>query len=184
MTEEVPIYVTRVKDMKDFGYVIHYTHHGESRALKIYYDGDYKIRGHGKSWRYPTYAIDKAVDMAGINNITKIDARVVKSYQIDNMVKGLRSYIGRGGRNFRIVEEKKVKTNYPSLHIPADTKVGGKKHKPINIRGDKYVHYASCSGMMAANAEKKKLQDDGFKVLVRKYGERRIHVYRGPRRTK
>jgi len=68
----------------------------------------------------------------------------------------------------------------PPLKIPAGGKV--LKRKPINIRGVIYKHYSSCSGMMAANMDKKELQQKGFKVLVRKHGARRIHVYKGPKK--
>lgn len=81
-----------------------------------------------------------------------------------------------------ISSRKCSKKKHPSVQLPAGVKT--KKRKPINIRGDIYKHYASCSGMGAAGIEKKRLQDQGFKVLVRKYGPRRIHVYKGPKKKR
>ena len=55
-------------------------------------------------------------------------------------------------------------------------------YRPLNIRGVVYEHYSECNNESKAATDKEELQKKGFRVLVRKYGPRKYHVYKGPKR--
>jgi len=137
-------------------------------------EGQYWIRGHrGKVWRYPSYAIEKAISIlkrSGHNvTITSGVAMVHHSYQVEN-IQYARGMVLSGGRvTESSPKERKAKTK-PKSSAP-------RKMKAINIRGKIYKHHKTCSSKREAAAEKSKLQNKGFTVLVRG-----LHVYAGPKR--
>ena len=144
---------------------------------------EYWIRGVRKRWTYPTYAIEKAVKfLGGPNEVTRVLATYTQKYQLHNIEKTLRRKIDWTFVDSNPRPRKVVDREYPPLKLPPGTR--GKTYAPIKIRGDVYVHYA-VGGKAAIDIQKKKLQAEGFKVLVRDYGgHKRVHLYKGPRRKK
>jgi len=57
-------------------------------------------------------------------------------------------------------------------------------YAPINVRGVKYTHYATCTKKILAEKARQEVINSGFKVLVRKYGPRKYHIYKGPKRRR